>query len=51
MAVLAELAEAAAEEPPATTLTGYDLRTAELLWGPIEAPGPQAAPGLRPVTA
>ena len=46
VAVLADLAEAAAEEPPATTLTGYDLRTAELLWGPIEAPGPQAAPGL-----
>lgn len=29
-----------------TTLTAYDLRTADAWWGPIEAPGPQAAPGL-----
>lgn len=30
----------------ARTLSGYHLRTAELLWGPVEAPGPQAAIGL-----
>ena len=28
------------------TLTAYDLRSAEHLWGPVEAPGPQAALGL-----
>src|SRR5699024_3211458 len=38
--------EAAEGDFPAMTLTGYDLRTAEPLWGPVEAPGPQAAPGL-----
>lgn len=30
----------------ATTVTGYDLATAESLWGPVDVPGPQAAPGL-----
>lgn len=46
VAVLADLAEATGDELPATTLTGYDLRTAEPLWGPVGALGPQAAPGL-----
>src|SRR5699024_3730692 len=46
VAVLADLAEAAEGDFPAMTLTGYDLRTAEPLWGPVEALGPQAAPGL-----
>ena len=46
VAVLADLAEATGDELPATTLTGYDLRTAEPLWGPAAALGPQAAPGL-----
>lgn len=45
VAVLADLATT--EEAIAmVTLNGYDLRTAELLWGPVEAPGPHAAPGL-----
>ena len=30
----------------AVSLTGYDLATAEILWGPAPVPGPQAAPGL-----
>lgn len=30
----------------ATTVTAYDLSTADTLWGPTETPGPQAAPGL-----
>ncbi|MGP5078666.1 outer membrane protein assembly factor BamB family protein [Brachybacterium alimentarium] len=30
----------------ATSVTGYDLRTAEELWGPVDVPGPQAAQGL-----
>src|SRR5699024_2094031 len=42
VAVLADLAEAAEGDFPAMTLTGYDLRTAEPLWGPVEALGPQA---------
>lgn len=29
-----------------TTLTAYDLRDATAVWGPVEVPGPQAAPGL-----
>lgn len=28
------------------TATGYDLRTADTLWGPVSVPGPRAAPGL-----
>lgn len=28
------------------TLSAYDLRTAEQLWGPVEAPGPQVALGM-----
>ena len=31
---------------PMTTATGYDLRTAETLWGPVAVPGPLVAPGL-----
>ncbi|ASK66289.1 hypothetical protein CFK39_11185 [Brachybacterium avium] len=46
IAVLADLAAAEQEGAWAMTLTAYDLRTAEPLWGPVEAPGPQAAPGL-----
>jgi len=30
----------------AMSLTGYDLSTAEVLWGPTPVPGPQAAPGM-----
>lgn len=29
-----------------TTVTGYDLATAESLWGPVPVPGPKVAPGL-----
>lgn len=29
-----------------TSLTGYDLRTADTLWGPVQVPGPLAGPGL-----
>lgn len=29
-----------------TSVTAYDLATAEQLWGPVEVPGPQIAPGL-----
>lgn len=46
IAVLADLAAPAEDAISAMTLTAYDLRTAELLWGPVEAPGPQAALGL-----
>lgn len=45
VAVLADLAPSK-DAVAAMTLTGYDLRTAEPLWGPVEAPGPQAALGL-----
>jgi len=38
VAVLADLG--------ATSLTGYDLRTADTLWGPLEVPGPLVGPGL-----
>lgn len=38
--------DAASSTEPATTVTGYDLRTAEKLWGPVTVPGPLAAPGL-----
>lgn len=48
IAVLADTAagEASDESLPAMTMTGYDLRTAERLWGPTEVPGPQAGQGL-----
>ncbi|MDN5900378.1 MAG: hypothetical protein L0H74_09955 [Brachybacterium sp.] len=46
IAVLADLAAPDQDGTTATTLTAYDLRTAELLWGPARAPGPQAAVGL-----
>ncbi|MGY5764793.1 hypothetical protein ACXET9_06290 [Brachybacterium sp. DNPG3] len=45
VAVLADLAPAE-DALGAMTLTGYDLRTADRLWGPVAAPGPQVAPGL-----
>lgn len=45
IAVLADVAPRA-ESLPGTTLTAYDLATAETLWGPVEVPGPQAAHGL-----
>src|SRR5699024_2552439 len=45
IAVLADTASGG-DGPPATSLTGYDLRTAEVRWGPVEVPGPQAAQGL-----
>lgn len=40
VAVLSDLVDGA------STLSGYHLRTAELLWGPVPVPGPQAALGL-----
>jgi len=43
--VLADLASAP-DALGAMTLTGYDLRTAEPLWGPVAALGAQAALGL-----
>lgn len=45
---IAVLADTASEggDPLATSLTGYDLRTAEVRWGPVEVPGPQAAQGM-----
>lgn len=46
VAVLADLAAPAEGALSTMTLTAYDLRTAEPLWGPVEALGPQAAPGL-----
>lgn len=30
----------------ATSASAYDLRTGELVWGPIEVPGPHQGPGL-----
>ena len=30
----------------ATTASAYDLRTGELVWGPVEVPGPHQGPGL-----
>lgn len=47
-AAIAVLADTATDgdAPLATSLTGYDLRTAEVRWGPVEVPGPQAAQGL-----
>lgn len=45
IAVLAD-ATGGGDAPLATTVTGYDLRTAEERWGPVEVPGPQAAHGL-----
>ena len=48
IAVLADTAAdgSAAEGQPAMTMTGYDLRTAERLWGPTEVPGPPSGQGL-----
>ena len=46
VAVLADVAEPTEDDLAAITLTGYDLRSAEPLWGPVTVPGPQAAPGL-----
>lgn len=48
IAVLADTAASEADDEalPAMTMTGYDLRTAEALWGPTEVPGPQAGQGL-----
>lgn len=46
IAVLADLAAPTEDGISATTLTAYDLRTAAPLWGPVEAPGTQAAAGL-----
>lgn len=45
---IAALADIAPGEEGAwvMTLSGYDLRTAETLWGPTEVPGPQAGQGL-----
>lgn len=45
IAVLAD-AEPPGDAHSAMTLTGYELRTATELWGPIGIPGPQVAPGL-----
>ncbi len=45
LVVLADLASAP-DSVGTMTLTGYDLRTAEPLWGPVAAPGAQAALGL-----
>lgn len=30
----------------ATTASAYDLRTGELVWGPVDVPGPHQGPGL-----
>lgn len=46
IAVLADLAAPTEDALSAMSLTAYDLRTAEPLWGPLEALGPQVAPGL-----
>lgn len=45
LAVLADAAPAR-DAIAQVTLTAYDLRTAERVWGPVEAPGAQAAVGL-----
>lgn len=45
VAVLADLAPAE-DAVAAMTLTAYDLRTADEVWGPVDAPGPQAGVGL-----
>lgn len=47
-AAVAVLADAAPTEDALArmTLSAYDLHSAQLLWGPVEAPGPQAAVGL-----
>ena len=48
IAVLADTASSAedGDGPPVTTVTAYDLRAAETLWGPTEVSGPPEGQGL-----
>lgn len=43
---VAVLTDRASGEEEGLTATGYDLRTAEVLWGPAAVPGPFRTPGL-----
>lgn len=45
LAILGDV-ESAADALATTTVTAYDLRTGETVWGPVGVPGPHQGPGL-----